>query len=107
MTHDADACSFTRGFEIVKPQAHPQQPNFHPPAPRVSVKSVKRGYDDGNFGSCSDARIIEIVTEDDAHFEVLGYTFAVVEGGFPDDVFPDAVLAPIDFKKVGRGFRFV
>src|SRR5690606_29702979 len=58
-------------------------------------------------GSCSDAGILTIVTEDRPHPEITGYLFRVTSGSFPDVVFPDAVVAPIDFGNGERGFRFV
>lgn len=104
---DAQACSFARGYEIVRPKTYPHDKDFVPPAPIGSVKALKRGFNDGDGASCSDAGILTIAIEHRAHPEILGYSFRITSGSFPDAVFPDAVLAPIDLADGERGFRFI
>lgn len=103
---DANACSPMRGYKIVKPVSYPYREDFIPPPPHVVVEKLTRGFDDGNPGSCSDGGSLMLVVDDRPHPDVIGYTFRIRSGSFPDDVFPDAVLAPVDLGHGKLGFTF-
>lgn len=102
----ARACSFAPGYTAARPSLEWSTPRGpRPPKPAARVVSLKRGFDDGNGGSCSDAGVLTIgVTPDE---DTSGYLLKLVKGRFPDQVtFPDYYISPIRIKG-GVGFRFV
>jgi len=76
-----------------------------PSAPIFEVKGIKRGYDDGNGGSCSDAGMITLSPlEDPDKFGVtVAYTFKLVEGEFEDSLFPQEPVS----SRIGTSFTFI
>lgn len=106
MMAPAAACSFRPGYAVAPPAfgwTAPKGPR--PPEPIASVVSLKRGYDDGNRGSCSDAGILTIGVKPGQ--DTKGYLLKLIKGKFPDQVeFPDYYIWPIHIKG-GLGFFFV
>lgn len=105
---DSSACSFAPGyrtFELISTQP----PNSGPPpiTPGLSVHSIERGTDDGNFASCSDAGILTILIDIPEPARNLGFLFELESGSFPDKVLPDEVVAPVDLGDGLLGFYFV
>lgn len=102
------ACRFAPGyrtFELSSTRLPSTGPT--PSAPVVSVLSLKRGSDDGNFASCSDAGILTIAIEDGDTAKNLGFLFEVESGSFPDKVLPDDIVSPIRLENGSWGFYFV
>lgn len=83
------ACSFSLDYRSKPFLVHPPYDESKiPPKPIVSVASIKRGFDDGNFASCSDAGIIELKVSTDT----IGYDIEVIEpeehrGTIPDGLY--------------------
>ena len=107
VTAPAFACSFAgQGYTAAIPGFGWSIPKgARPPKPIAKVVSPKRGYDDGNGGSCSDAGVLTIGVKPGP--ETTGYLLKLVKGKFPDEVeFPDYYIWPIHIKS-GWGFVFV
>ena len=87
------ACSFaqmTEEFKIEDVEAPV------PAKPKFVVKNIKRGFYDGNGGSCSDAGSIALeVTHTGA--DNVGYIFKIAEGSFEDKIFHDVPVTPSKF----------
>ena len=90
----AGACSFAPALEeFIITERSPvaaTKPNF-------SVDSIKRGTNDGNRNSCSDAGFINLKL-DSASSNDQGYIFKIVEGKFEDQLF-----YPLSLWKVKKG----
>jgi len=76
-----------------------------PSSPVFKIKGIKRGYEDGNGGSCSDAGIITLVPTEIPNKvgATAAYTFKLVKGGFEDTIFPEEPIS----SRVGNDFIFV
>ncbi|WP_143731037.1 hypothetical protein [Microbulbifer sp. GL-2] len=96
------SCSFapmTQEFEITGEEAEaPERPNFE-------LKSIKRGFYDGNGGSCSDAGMITLKNISKNSRDV-GYKFSIVEGAFEDTIFGDNPIVPSNFVEESE-FTFI
>lgn len=105
----ADACSFARGYEVAKPPSRflVGRETPAPRPPHVSVHSLRRGYGVPDGGSCNDAGTLTVRLEGPIDPNIAGYTFRLVDGAFPDSIFPEAVIKPIDLGDGILGFRFV
>ena len=89
------ACSFAPGYEIFQ-FAVPNPNGIGPETPVLTGYEIKRGYNDGNFASCSDAGIIELYFE---RTHGVGYLFEPI-GEFEDNLFPkeiDSLIKPVNF----------
>ena len=108
-TNAAVACSFGPGYEIAKPPSGflVQRESFVPQPPRVSLLALERAYGVADGASCNDAGILTILLEGGTHPDIAGYAFRVVDGVFPDGVFPEAIVLPVDIGDGMQGFRFV
>ena len=105
---DSSACSFSPGHaSFAFSTRHAPYSGDAPPIPKVSVQSLKRGYDDGNGASCSDAGILTVVLSKGEEDREVGYMFKLVSGSFHDTVFLDSILAPIELEEGVYGFYFV
>ena len=91
----SEACSFARGWNhfLVEPRYGAEE--ITPELPNVSVSEIKRGYNDGNYASCSDAGIITLKVGN-APIGELGYTFEIEDSEFEDAVFPEGIFAPLE-----------
>lgn len=91
----ADACSFARGWNhfLVEPRYGAEETK--PELPIVEVSEITRGYNDGNYASCSDAGVI-ILKVANTPIGELGYTFSIENGEFEDAVFPEGVFSPLE-----------
>ena len=104
---DGFACRFAPGYGPYQPSSTRMPSSGPPPAiPDLSF-SIKRGTDDGNFASCSDAGILTFSLGDSAAASKQGYLFTVESGTFPEHVLPDVVVAPIALDDGSLGFYFV
>jgi hypothetical protein len=74
--------------------------------PKASVASIKRGYDDGNRGSCSDAGIIKIKFESGNPIRATGYKLKILEGSFESHVIPDYEVMPSRYYSSGNSITF-
>jgi len=98
------SCSFGSRFNsFLKDPSY--RSDKKPSAPIFEVKYIKRGYDDGNGGSCSDAGMITLAPKENPNkFGVtVAYTFKLVEGEFDDSIFP---REPV-FSRNGKNFTFI
>ena len=90
------ACSFGAGYTIAQPPVTSHRGEGGPPsAPTINLVSLKRGFDDGNGGSCSDAGVLELEVGGFDPSETWGLRLELVEGGFPESVFPEEYVLPI------------
>lgn len=108
LSDTASACSFGRGyqaFNVGDPSAW--EPGMTPITSGMSVHSLTRGSDDGNFASCSDAGVLTITIDQPELALGLGYIFELESGRFPDKVFPDAIISPRELRDSLWGFSFV
>ena len=102
------ACSFKLGyapFELDNTRL--PMTGKAPPDPTVLVKSIKRGFDDGNSGSCSDAGILTLEVDETGLDQRVGYHIEWKSGNFPAALLPDEIVAPIRLPEGGFGFYFV
>ncbi len=102
LSYPAFSCSFapmTQEFQITGEEtALPEKPSFE-------VKSIKRGFYDGNDGSCSDAGMITL-RNISKNSQDVGYKFAIVEGAFEDSLFRDGPVTPSTFAEENE-FTFI
>ena len=94
---DAGACSFARGFEEFIPKPSRKPNDRTPNAPVAKIVEIKRGFDDGNGGSCSDAGVISIQFEKINPVDSTGYKFKITSGIFNSHVFPSGSVMPSHF----------
>ena len=105
---DAFACSFAPGYRTFElSSTRPPNSGPTPITPSLSVHSIKRGTDDGNFASCSDAGVLTVSLNDPEAAKNLGFLFELESGSFPDKVLPDEIVAPIELADGSLGFYFV
>lgn len=103
----ANACSFAPGYDEFLPNPL-YKGKSHPLAiPYASVESIKRGYDDGNRGSCSDAGIITIKFKNENPAKVTGYKLKIVSGTFENHVIPDYEVTPSRYNINENSMSFV
>jgi hypothetical protein len=91
LAHAAHGCSLGQGYELFRLSGVVYPAKRLAPAPEVSVASIKRGYNDGEPNSCSDAGVLVLRVPSD----ISGYRFELVEGTFDDAVFPEEFVRPI------------
>ena len=105
----AEACSFRQGFALFELSSTKTPLSGKPPAaPEVSFVKVKRGYDDGDGGSCSDAGILTIGLVESEAKRGVGYSLEVISGAIDDEeFFGNAYFSPIGHMEGGLGFYFV
>lgn len=102
------ACSFAPGYRTfeLNPRAIPLTGDA-PASPSARVGSLKRGSDDGNPGSCSDAAVLTIELTDGESKQNIGYLFSIESGSLHDMEMPDEIVAPIELPNGKSGFYFV
>ena len=93
----AIACSFAPGYEPLRVSSA-YQSNFVPDKPHALVTSVRRGYDDGNGGSCSDAGILTIKIDDSNPSNKTAYKFKVLDNEVFSSIFPTepVMISPLE-----------
>jgi hypothetical protein len=102
------ACDFPLGYESVVPTPILGGPVGEAPGPpNISVAELKRGFDDGNGASCSDAGILRLRVSRTESESIAGYLFRLEEGYFPEATLPDGYVMPVLLIEGGRGFQFV
>jgi hypothetical protein len=96
------ACSLAPSMEsfVINPGYHLTK---KPLKPRFELIKVKRGYDDGNYASCSDAGIITIKAISKYTSNAVAYKFEIVAGELEDSVFPEGAVQSLN----GNEFYFV
>lgn len=108
LSSDAFACSFAPGYRTFElSSTRPLNSGPTPTTPSLSVHTIKRGTDDDNFASCSDAGVLTIALSDPEAAKNLGFLFELESGSFPDKVLPDEIVAPIELDDGTLGFYFV
>ena len=108
LSSNAFACSFAPGYRTFElSSTRPPNSGPTPTTPSLSVRSIKRGTDDGNFASCSDAGVLTIALSDPEAAKNLGFLFELERGSFPDKVLPDEIVAPVELADGSLGFYFV
>jgi hypothetical protein len=101
------ACSFGAGYTVAQPPnwQYRREGGKEPLPPSITILTLKRGFDDGNAGSCSDAGVLELEIRGFDSKEVWGLRFELVSGAFPDFVIPIEYVLPI-CEDERRIFRF-
>jgi len=84
------ACMIAPGAEEF--QYEPSNEGESIEGPYIELDRLQRGYDDGNYASCSDAGRLVFFVEPDLD---IGYKFSLAEGSFPDLVFPEFPVQPV------------
>ncbi len=104
----ADACSFPLGYGLfeLSPRAQPFT-GEKPSAPVAHVASMKRGFDDGNYASCSDAAVLTIVLAQGERDRNIGYLFSIESGSLHDMKMPGEIITPTELADGELGFFFV
>ncbi|GIU53524.1 hypothetical protein [Shewanella sp. KT0246] len=74
--------------------------------PNFVVDSIRRGTDDGNYASTSDAGIITFRLTN-LPKQVQGYIFEIVEGDFEDRLFIGNPVTPSKYVKDKSEFTFI
>jgi len=105
LSNKINACSFVQMIEefkvnnAVKTKTIPTKPYF-------KFISIKRGSDDGNGGSCSDAGILSLEQINKPKLST-GYIFEIIEGIYKDKIFySNPIVATQGFKEKGL-YNFV
>ena len=95
----AIACSFVPGYEPLRVTSA-YQSNFVPDKPYALISSVRRGLDDGNGGSCSDAGILTIKIDDSNPTHKTAYKFKVLDNELFSSIFPSepVMISPLEIK---------
>ena len=102
------ACSFAPGYQQFRfSENRVIGTGEAPPTPTVSVGAIKRGFDDGNFASCSDAGVLTLVVESHKRYDTTGYLFRLESGSLGSTEFLGEYLAPIELDDGIYGFRIV
>jgi len=83
----AIACSFAPGYEPLRVSSA-YQSKFVPDKPYALISSVRRGFDDGNGGSCSDAGILTVKIDDSNPAHKTAYKFKVLDNELFSSIFP-------------------
>ena len=101
-------CSFAPGYRTfeLSTRAIPLSGD-EPSVPVAHVASLKRGFDDGNFASCSDAAVLTIQLVEGESDRNIGYLFSIESGSLHDMKMPDEIVAPIELADGQFGFYFV
>lgn len=97
------ACSFapmTEAFVVVEGEGMP------PAKPDFIVKEIKRGHDDGNPGSCSDAGIL-ILKRETPPENSTGYLFGITAGEFEADIFDASPIKAVERNEKEGLYNFV
>jgi hypothetical protein len=71
------------------------------------VESLKRGYDDGNYASCSDAGVLTLRFTDGNPRRTTGYSLRIVEGKFEENVIPIGYIMPSDSTTQNDTIQFI
>ena len=102
------ACSFAPGYRTFElhSRAIPLSGDI-PAPPSARVRSLKRGFDDGNLGSCSDAAVLTIELANGESERNIGYVFSIESRSLQDMEMPDEIVAPIELPSGKSGFYFV
>ena len=104
----ASACSFAPGYRTFELSGTQLPGSGSPPTtPSLSVVSIVRGTDDGDYASCSDAGILFVSIDDPEAAQDLGFLFELEHGSFPDAVLPEEIVAPVELADGSFGFFFV
>ena len=103
----ANACSFAPGYDEFVPSPLYKKKNHPLATPKASLESIKRGYDDGNRGSCSDAGIIKIKLENENPVRATGYKLKIVSGTFESHVIPDYEVMPSRYNPSENSMSFI
>ncbi|MDO6613311.1 hypothetical protein Q4601_18000 [Shewanella sp. 1_MG-2023] len=74
--------------------------------PNFIVQSIRRGTDDGNFASTSDAGLVTLQLTSLPE-NPQGYTFEIVEGKFEDQLFTGEPVTPAKNVRDKREFTFI
>lgn len=108
LLQSAWACSFGPGYTIFRfnPNATPMS-GERPGAPEIELKFIHRGFNDGDFASCSDAGIISFAVPANEPRGTVGYSFRVQKGSIEDGIFPLEVVTPVELNDGSLGFFFV
>lgn len=95
-------CSFAPTYKLFEVTTHE---HIQAPTPNFQLSNIKRGFNDGNGASCSDAGILSFRATNLPSNET-GYIFKISTGGFEDRIFE---LSPITFNEFSTDgtFNFV
>jgi hypothetical protein len=74
--------------------------------PTFKVKKIRRGTDDGNSSSTSDAGILTLELKN-TPTKKQGYIFEVVEGDFEDRLFTGEAVIPSEYVENENDFSFI
>ena len=79
---------------------------IQPIKPTFVVNHIGRGEDDGNHGSCSDAGVISLKSNETLPLK-QGYIFEIVEGEFEDSLFDETPVIINDLIEDKRTYSFI
>lgn len=100
---DVFACSFAPMFEPFKVSG---ENSPKPNVPDFEVAKIKRGSDDGNYASCSDAGMLSLTLRTKT-IHPTGYLFKIIDGTMEDRLFyPEPIKPSIYFEEEGI-FNFI
>ena len=74
--------------------------------PDFVIKSIERGFDDGNLASTSDAGIITLQLKS-IPLVSQGYTFEIISGEFEDQLFPKYPITTTKYADNAGSFTFI
>ena len=106
---DSSACSLARGFDLFELSSTLEPfSGAQPESPNVESVTMKRGFDDGDGASCSDAAILTIVLSPTEADRDVGYSFRMTSGVIVEELFDyDGFYSPRLLSGDTRGFYFV
>lgn len=104
---DIPGCVLPVGYERAEPPLRRSELQDEPlPGPRIRIESLRRGFDDGNTQSCSNAGVLELVINSSDVGPTDIYSFEVANGTLPDGLLPERYVEPVELRPGEHGFRF-
>jgi hypothetical protein len=99
-------CAMPPGYERAQPPRLSAAQTQLRERPSVLIDSLRRGFDDGNPRSCSNAGVLTLVINESDTAPTEVYEFDVAEGSLPQGMLPSGYVEPIDISSGRQGFRF-
>lgn len=91
----ANACKPAPGYTKFSPGIQDKNQSHSLAIPKANLALIKRGYDDGNGGSCSENGVIKIQFDNENPVETTGYRLKVLSGSvFGNYIIPDFPVMP-------------
>ena len=99
-------CAMPPGYERAQPPRLSAAQTQLRERPLILIDSLRRGFDDGNPRSCSNAGVLTLVISETDRAPTEVYSFEIAQGSLPEGLLPSGYVEPIDIGSGRQGFRF-